>query len=70
VSGKIVKKVTVPRKGKKAPKRGRVRIKGTQLIYTVRKGPRRTDRFGYTVTDTAGKKVNGKVIVFWEKKRR
>jgi len=49
---------------------GKVRIKGTRLIYTVRMGKRRTDRFRYTITDTAGKKATGKVVVRWEKKAR
>ena len=69
VAGKVVKKVTVPRRGKWAPKRGNVTIKGTRLTYTVKTGKRRTDRFHYTVTDTAGKKATGTVIVRWERKR-
>jgi hypothetical protein len=70
ISGKVVKKVTVPKKGKWAPKRGKVKIKGTRLTYTLKKGKRRTDRFHYTVTDTAGKKATGTVIVRWEKKKK
>jgi hypothetical protein len=65
----VVTKVTVPKKGKWHPKYGTVRIKGTRLTYTVKTGKRRTDRFHYTVTDTAGKKVTGTVIVRWEKKK-
>jgi hypothetical protein len=67
-SGTVVKKVTVPKKGKWAPRRGRVKIKGTRLTYTLKKGKRRTDRFHYTVTDTVGKKATGTVIVRWETK--
>jgi hypothetical protein len=70
ITGRVVRKVTVPKKGKNAPKRGKVRIKGTRLIYTVKMGKRRTDRFRYTITDTAGKKATGKVVVRWEKKAR
>jgi hypothetical protein len=70
ISGKVVKKVTVPKRGKYRPKRGKVRIKGTRLIYTVKKGKRRTDRFRYTITDTVGKKATGNVVVRWEKKRK
>jgi hypothetical protein len=65
-SGKVVKKVTVPKKGKWAPKRGKVTIKGTKLTYTLKKGvnPAKVkDRFRYTVTDTHGKKATGTVIV-------
>jgi hypothetical protein len=65
-SGKVVKKVTVPKKGKWAPKRGKVKIKGTKLTYTLKKGvnPAKVkDRFHYTVTDTHGKKATGIVIV-------
>jgi hypothetical protein len=69
-SGTVVKKVTVPKKGKWAPRRGRVKIKGTRLTYTLKKGKRRTDRFHYTVTDTVGKKATGTVIVRWETKEK
>ena len=65
-SGKVVKKVTVPKKGKWAPKRGKVTIKGTKLTYTLKKGitPAKVkDRFHYTVTDTHGKRATGTVIV-------
>jgi hypothetical protein len=65
-SGKVVKRVTVPKKGKWAPKRGKVTIKGTKLTYTLKKGvsPAKVkDRFHYTVTDTHGKKATGTVIV-------
>jgi hypothetical protein len=65
-SGQVVKRVTVPKKGKWAPKRGKVTIKGTKLTYTLKKGvdPGKVqDRFHYTATDTHGKKVTGNVIV-------
>lgn len=66
ISGKVVKRVTVPKKGKWAPKRGKVKIKGTRLTYTLKKGvnPAKVkDRFHYTITDTHGKKATGRVIV-------
>jgi hypothetical protein len=65
-SGQVVKRVTVPKKGKWAPKRGKVTVKGTKLTYTLKKGvdPGKVkDRFHYTATDTRGKKVTGTVIV-------
>jgi hypothetical protein len=63
-SGKLVKKLTVPKKGRFAAKKGRVRVKGTRLVYTRKKGKRgKRDTFHYTVTDASGKKATGKVIV-------
>jgi len=70
ISGKVVNRVTVPKKGKWRPKYGIVKIRGTRLTYSVKKGKRRTDRFHYTVTDTAGKKATGTVIVQWERKKK
>jgi hypothetical protein len=67
-SGNFLKKVTVPRKGKWAPKRGKVKIKGTRLTYTLKKGKKAKDRFHYTVTDRFGKKATGTVIVSRKKK--
>jgi hypothetical protein len=63
ISGKVVKKVTVPKKGKYAPRRGKVKIKGTRLTYTVKKGLQPKDRFHYTVVDTNGKKATGFVVI-------
>jgi Big-like domain-containing protein len=66
VSGKVVKKVSVPKKGKYAPKRGTVKIKGTRLTYTLKKRfktRQAKDRFHYTVTDTHGKKATGTIVV-------
>jgi hypothetical protein len=66
ISGIVVKKVTVPKKGKYAPKRGKVKIKGTRLTYTLRKSVnarKAKDRFHYTAIDTHGKKVTGTVVV-------
>jgi hypothetical protein len=66
ISGKVVKKVSVPKKGKYAPKRGVVKIKGTRLTYTLKKRfktRQAKDRFRYTVTDTHGKKATGTVVV-------
>jgi hypothetical protein len=66
ISGKVVKKVSVPKKGKYAPKRGVVKIKGTRLTYTLKKRfktRQAKDRFRYTVTDTHGKKATGTIVV-------
>jgi hypothetical protein len=60
---KVIRKVTVPKKGKYAPKRGRVKITGTRLTYTLKRGSTARDRFRYTVTDASGKKASGTVIV-------
>jgi hypothetical protein len=62
ISGKVVNMVTVPKKGKWAPKRGTVKIKGTRLTYTLKKGVDAgtvKDRFHYTITDTHGRKATG-----------
>jgi hypothetical protein len=70
ISGKVVRKVSVPKKGKWAPKRGKVKIRGTRLTYTLKKGvsPGKVrDRFHYTIVDTHGKKVTGTVIVSHKK---
>lgn len=69
-TGNLVKKVTVPKKGKWAPKRGKVKIKGTRLTYTLKKGKQAKDTFHYTVTDPAGKKATGTVIVSRQKKAK
>jgi hypothetical protein len=68
-TGNLVKKVTVPKKGKWAPKRGTVKIKGTRLTYTLKKGKKAKDTFHYTITDPSGKKATGTVIVSRQKKK-
>jgi hypothetical protein len=68
-TGNLVKKVTVPKKGKWAPKRGKVKIRGTRLTYTLKKGRQAKDRFHYTITDPSGKKATGTVIVSRQKKK-
>jgi Bacterial Ig domain len=67
---KVIKKVTVPKKGKNAPKRGTVKIKGTRLTYTLKRGKQAKDRFRYTVRDAAGKKATGIVIVSRQKAKK
>jgi hypothetical protein len=66
----VVKKVTVPKKGKYAPKRGKVKIKGTRLTYTLPKGKQAKDRFHYTVIDPSGKKTTGFVIISRQKAKK
>jgi hypothetical protein len=68
--GKLVQKVTVPKKGRFAPKRGKVKIRGTRLTYTLKKGRRAKDRFHYTVIDPSGKKATGTVIVSRQKAKK
>jgi hypothetical protein len=62
-TGKVVRKLTIAKKGKTAPRRGKVTVKGTRFTYILKKGKRPVDRFRYTVTDAAGKKVTGTVTV-------
>jgi hypothetical protein len=69
-TGNLVRKVTVPKKGKYAPKRGKVKIKGTRLTYTLPKGKKAKDRFHYTVVDRAGKKATGFVVVTRQKAKK
>jgi hypothetical protein len=63
----VIKKVTVPKKGRYAPKHGTVRIRGTRLVYTLKRGRKAHDRFHYTVTDASGKRATGTVIVSRQK---
>jgi Bacterial Ig domain len=62
-TGKVARKLKIAKKGKTAPKRGKVTVKGTKFTYVLKKGKKAVDNFRYTVTDANGKKVTGKVTV-------